>query len=103
MLQAFLLLSLFNFAMGIANAIAVFSTVDPKLVAGELSSGIVLSLIPLFPALVGFALSFWCIKKSNKASKVYLTLCKLFAYLWLLFIPVGTVFGIKQLKIINKA
>ncbi|WDE10391.1 hypothetical protein [Thalassomonas haliotis] len=103
LLQVFLLLSLFSFASGVANAVAAFPTADPKLIAGELSAGIVLSLIQVIPAMVGFALSFWCIKKSTEASKVYLKLCKLFAYLWLLFIPIGIILGIKQLKIINGA
>ena len=96
-LQCFLLLSLFNFFSGSYSAFLELSTNDPKLVAGHISSGVVLSLIQIIPALIGLIISVWLLNK-NHSSKLFIIYCKYFAYLWLLFIPIGTFLGVKQLK-----
>ena len=96
-LQGFILLSLFNFFSGLYSAFLELSTNDPKLIAGHLSTGIVFSLIQITPALIGLIISVWLLNK-NHSSKLFVIYCKYFAYLWLLFIPIGTFLGIKQLK-----
>ena len=96
-LQCFLLLSLFNFFSGLYSAFLELSTNDPKLVAGQISSGIVTSILQIIPALIGLIISIWLINKKS-SSKLFVIFCKYFAYLWLLFIPIGTFLGAKQLK-----
>jgi hypothetical protein len=96
-LQCFLLLSLFNFFSGLYSAFLELSTNDPKLVAGHISSGIVISIVQIIPALIGLIISIWLINKKS-SSKLFVICCKYFAYLWLLFIPIGTFLGVKQLK-----
>ena len=96
-LQCFLLLSLFNFISGLYSAFLELSTNDPNLVAGHISAGIVISLIQIIPALIGLIISIWLLNK-NHSSKLFILYCKYFAYLWLLFIPIGTFLGVKQLK-----
>ncbi|WP_165728665.1 hypothetical protein [Pseudoalteromonas sp. 31A1] len=102
-LQAFIILSLISFFTGIYNAYIAFSGGDPKLIAGHISSGIVISLIQMIPALVGYFISYMLIK--NKRVNDFALLkpaLKFFAYLWLLFIPIGTVLGAKLLTKLNK-
>ena len=100
-MQGFLFLSFFNFFSGLYSAYLELSTNDPKLVAGQISLGIVVSIIQIIPALVGFFLSIWLINNKSH-SKLFIYCSKYFAYLWLLFIPIGTFLGIKQLKRLKK-
>jgi hypothetical protein len=96
-LQVFLFLSFFNFFSGLYFAYSEISTGDPKLLAGHISSGIVLSIIQIIPALIGLLLSVWLVKRHNKF-KLFINCSRYFAYLWLLFIPIGTFLGVNQLK-----
>ena len=96
-LQFFLLLAIFNFFSGTYSAYIEFSSGDPKLVAGHISSGVILSIIQIVPALIGLFLSIWLLAKNNN-SNLFKSSCKSLAYVWLLFIPIGTFLGIKVLK-----
>lgn len=96
-LQCFVFLSIFSFLSGCYLAYVELSTNDPKLVAGHLSSGIVVSLIQIIPALLGLFLSIWLINKNN-APNLFKQCCKYLAFVWLLFVPLGTFLGVKQLK-----
>ena len=100
-LQAFLLLALTSFFSGFYNAYTVFSGGDPKLIAGHISSAIVVSLIQIIPALIGLFINTYVLNSSlNKninSSAIFLNISKFYAYLWILFIPLGTFLGIKQL------
>jgi len=96
-LQCSLFLSIFSLLSGCYLAYLELPTNDPKLVAGHLSSGIVISLIQIVPALLGLFLSIWLINKNN-ASILFKQCCKYLAFVWLLFVPVGTFLGVKQLK-----
>ncbi|WP_448570063.1 hypothetical protein [Thalassotalea ganghwensis] len=96
-LQCFLLLAIFNFFSGVYSAYLELSSGDPKLIAGHISSGLVLSLIQIIPALIGLFLSIWLLAKNNN-SNLFKIGCKSLAYVWLLFVPLGTFLGVKQLK-----
>jgi hypothetical protein len=104
-LQAFLLLALTSFFSGFYNAYTVFAGGDPKLIAGHISSAIVVSLIQIIPALIGLFINTYVINsRLNKninininSSAMFINISKFYAYLWILFIPLGTFLGIKQL------
>ena len=102
-LQAFIILSLISFFTGIYNAYIVFAGGDPKLIAGHIASGIVISLIQIAPAIVGYFISYMLLK--NKRVNDFALLkpaLKFYAYLWLLFIPIGTILGAKLLTQLKK-
>ena len=80
------------------EAYRLFSTGDPKLVSGSISSGLVTSLLLCIPAIVGLFMSLRLIKSSSDLPSWFLSITKLLSYLWLLFIPLGTVVGILQLR-----
>ncbi|MBH0048549.1 hypothetical protein I6F45_00465 [Pseudoalteromonas sp. SWYJZ19] len=102
-LQVFLLISLISFFTGFHSAYTAFAGGDPKLIAGHISSGIVISLIQMVPALVGYFISYMLIKNKRVNDFALLkSALKFFAYLWLLFIPIGTVLGAKLLTKLNK-
>ncbi|RZF93080.1 hypothetical protein EXT42_08580 [Pseudoalteromonas sp. CO302Y] len=96
-LQCFLLLSIFNLLSSFYLAYVELPTNDPKLIASHISSGVVISLIQVVPALIGLLLSIWLLDKTN-TSKLFRKCCKYLAFLWLLFFPIGTFLGVKQLK-----
>ncbi|MGO3421303.1 MAG: hypothetical protein ACTIMZ_02420 [Pseudoalteromonas distincta] len=104
-LQAFLLLALTSFFSGFYNAYTVFAGGDPKLIAGHISSAIVVSLIQIIPALIGLFINTYVLNsRLNKninininSSAMFINISKFYAYLWILFIPLGTFLGIKQL------
>ncbi|MDN3383704.1 hypothetical protein QL995_13665 [Pseudoalteromonas sp. APC 3358] len=102
-LQAFLLLALTSFFSGFYNAYTVFAGGDPKLMAGHISSAIVVSLIQIIPALIGLFINTYVLNsRLNKnininSSAMFINISKFYAYLWILFIPLGTFLGIKQL------
>ena len=96
-LQGCLLLSFFSFFSGLYFAFLEISNGDPKLMAGHISLGVVTSIIQIVPALIGLFLNIWLIKRNNNL-KIFVRCSKYFAYLWILFIPIGTFFGVKQLK-----
>jgi len=106
-LQAFLLLALTSFFSGFYNAYTVFAGGDPKLVAGHLSSAIVVSLIQIIPALIGLFINMYVLNSrlninininiNINSSAMFINISKFYAYLWILFIPLGTFLGIKQL------
>jgi len=96
-LQGFLLLSFFSFFSGLYSAALEISTGDPKVMAGHISLGIVTSIIQIIPALIGLFLNIWLIRR-NSDFKLFNNFSKSFAYIWILFIPIGTFFGVKQLK-----
>jgi len=87
--------------MGVVGAINMTASSDPRLMAGELSVGITLSLLQIIPAFLGLLLSYWSLKQPDNPPRLYLNICKYFSYLWLMFIPIGTIIGFKQLKLIN--
>jgi len=96
-LQGFLLLSFFSFFSGLYSAFLEISTGDPKVMAGHISLGIVTSIIQIIPALIGLFLNIWLIRR-NSDFKLFNNFSKSLAYIWILFIPIGTFFGVKQLK-----
>jgi len=102
-MQLFLLLALFSFINGIIGAINSFSLGDPKLVAGLLTSGVLTSLIQVIPALIGISISIKLLNEGSELSVVFLKFSKVYSYLWVLFIPVGTILGLKQLRSISNA
>ncbi|MEH6393898.1 hypothetical protein [Pseudoalteromonas sp.] len=101
-LQSFLLLSLISFCSGLCRAFLELPTNDPKLISAQLSAGVVISVIQIVPALFGLFLSMWLIKKNN-SSKSFNLFCRYFAYLWLLFIPIGSILGFMQLKRLKRS
>ena len=102
-MQLFLLLALFSLVNGITGAINSFALGDPKLIAGLLSNGVLTSLIQVIPALIGVSISIKLLNKGNELSVGFLRFSKVYSYLWILFIPVGTILGIKQLRLIGNA
>ena len=98
-LQAFLLLALTSFFSGFYNAYTVFAGGDPKLIAGHISSAIVVSLIQIIPALIGLFINTYVLNSrlNINSSAMFINISKFYAYLWILFIPLGTFLGIKQL------
>ncbi len=102
-LQAFLLISLISFFTSIYNAYVTFAGGDPKLIAGHISSGIVISLIQIAPAIAGYFISYTLIKNKRVNDFALLkSALKFYAYLWLLFIPIGTILGAKLLTQLKK-
>ena len=102
-LQAFLLISLISFFTGIYNAYAAFAGGDPKLIAGHISSGIVISLIQIAPAIVGYFINYMLLKNKRVNDFALLkSALKFYAFIWLLFIPIGTILGAKLLTQLKK-
>jgi len=89
--------------VGAVGEINMNAPSDPKLMAGELATGITLSLLQVIPALLGLSLSYWSLKKSDTSPKLFVIIFKFYSYLWLLFIPIGTFLGYKQLKLLGNA
>ena len=82
----------------IFNTVSVLETGDPKLMAGILSQGIITSLIKVIPGLIGLIISWRILIKNNNIPNWFKNYSKVLSYLWLLFIPIGTVLGVIQLK-----
>jgi len=97
-LQSFYIKAVGVLGSSLFEAYRLFSTGDPKLVAGSISSGLVTSLLLCIPAIVGLFMSLRLIKSSSDLPSWFLSITKLLSYLWLLFIPLGTVVGILQLR-----
>ncbi|MDP5460486.1 hypothetical protein [Alishewanella sp. SMS8] len=102
-LQLFYLLALLHFGIGIFNAVEAISTADPKLVAGALSASIVKSLIAVVPSILGLLLSLNLLRSIEALPNWFKRYTRLMSYLWLLFIPIGTVIGVIQLKRLRHA
>ena len=104
LLQLFYLLALLHLAVGFLNASQLLSSGDPKILAGTISVAIVKSLIAVIPSLIGLLLSVYLIKSSSKQSpKWFKSFSKNMSYLWLFFIPVGTLLGVWQLRLLKHA
>ncbi|RYV01543.1 hypothetical protein SOPP22_14260 [Shewanella sp. OPT22] len=98
-LQTFILFSIYEFLYGILLAFeeAQISN-DPRLIAGQLSVTILSSTAKAIIALIGFIIGALLLKKCSDNPKWFKNTLKLLSYCWLFYIPIGTYFGVKQLK-----
>jgi|TARA_Y100000588_G_scaffold372511_1_gene445169 hypothetical protein len=104
LLQLLYLLALSHLAFGFLQAISLFSSGDPKVLAGTISAAIVKSIIVVIPSLIGLLLGLYLFKNSLKQPPNWFKLfSKSMSYLWLFFIPVGTLFGVWQLRLLKHA
>lgn len=100
-LQLLYLLALSHFAIGLVNTVLLLSSSDPKMVAGAISAAIVKSIIAVVPSLIGLLLGLYLVKNSPKQVPNWFKLfSKSMSYLWLFFIPVGTLLGVWQLRLL---
>ena len=100
-LQFFYLWALTVFLLSAINVISLLETGDPQLIAGALSLGIVSSLLKAIIGLIGLLIGWRLLIKNEDIPSWFKTYSKALTYLWLLFIPIGTVLGLLQLKILN--
>jgi ABC-type transport system involved in multi-copper enzyme maturation permease subunit len=104
LLQLLYLLALFHLAVGFLNATQLLSSGDPKVLAGTTSSAIVKSIIVVIPSLIGLLLGLYLVKNSPKQTPNWFNLfSKSMSYMWLFFIPVGTLLGAWQLRLLKHA
>lgn len=103
-LQLLYLFAISHFAIGFLNAMQLLSSGDPKMLAGAISAAIVKSIIAVIPSFIGLLLGLYLVKNSSKqVPKWFKLFSKCMAYLWLLFIPLGTLFGVLQLRLLKHA
>lgn len=100
LLQMLLPVSQYAFFKGILGIASNFQSGDPKLLAG-LISGVIISSLVLIPALIGIAISLYTLKKWSDHSLTILNINKLYSYLWIIFIPIGTFLGLKQNRLVK--
>jgi len=98
LLQLFYVWALLVLIISAINTISLLETGDPRLIAGTLSQGIVTALIKVIPGLIGLIISWRILIKKTNIPSWFKSYSKILSYLWLLFIPIGTVLGIIQLK-----
>ncbi|MDP4527517.1 hypothetical protein Q3O59_00555 [Alkalimonas delamerensis] len=98
LLQLFYLLALWHLGWGFYYAFEALSTEDPRLVAGALSEGIVLSWLAVIPATAGLALSVYLTGRNKALARWFSHFTRIASFCWLAFIPIGTVLGHLQLK-----
>ncbi|MEM8983208.1 MAG: hypothetical protein AAGC71_09285 [Pseudomonadota bacterium] len=102
-LQLALLPALVLFAGAIAAAIQVLPSGDPERIAGEFSSGVVSSVMFVLPALVGVIVSWFMIRTSAQIPTWFARVTYLLSWCWLVYLPLGTLFGAIQLVLLRHA
>ncbi len=101
-LQLFLFPAFAVLARAILVAASIYSDGDPRLVAGALSSGVVGSLVTVFPALIGVIIGWFLLRRQRDVPPWFLRFSSVMSWFWLLFLPLGTLVGALQLRVLKK-
>ena len=102
-LQLFLLPALVLFVGAAWHAIELLPTGDPQQVAGAFSAGVVSSVLMVGPALLGAIISWFLIRGHSTIPGWFARTARVLSWLWLVFLPLGTLFGAVQLSLLRNA
>ena len=87
------LFDLFYTLIVVLGGIAAGEFSDPKLAAGEISQATMTLIFLAIFGLVGAALAWYALRDKEKCPAWFISVSKLFAFAWLVFVPVGTIVG----------
>jgi hypothetical protein len=100
--QTYYLWALYDLFVAVVTALSKFGGGDATLVAGTISEGIITSVLRSTVGAIGLIASVVIVFKVGGLPIWYKQTTKYISYLWVLFIPVGTILGIVQLKRLSR-
>ncbi len=77
---------------------ALWSSGDPKMMAGAISSSNMDLIIGAVIGLVGVILAWLVLRKKNERPPWFLPISTFFAWTWIVFVPICTVIGVLMLR-----
>ena len=77
---------------------SLYSSGDPKMIAGAISTIIMDLLIGAAIGLVGVCLAWLVLRNRKERPSWFLPVSTFFAWMWMIFVPIGTVIGIFMLR-----